>query len=380
MKTLHVYSIMAFAIAAAIICTTGSERLFAKNSGPFQAKAEKPQIENVIVVTTDGFRWQEVFRGVDSSITSIERFNQFKKAYIFEHFGGKTAAESRAKLLPFFWGTIAKEGVVYGNRDFGNNVNVTNPYWFSYPGYSELFCGYVDTLINSNHYKENPNTNVFEFINRQPGFKDKVAAFAEWGAFANILNAKRSGIPVVCGQESAMPTGDSLQSILGQMKRDSYLPFDTEMVQDVFVQYAALDYLKKKAPRVCYISFGETDEWAHEGHYLDYLTAAHRVDKWLGELWYFIQHDPRYKNKTALIVTADHGRGDLDKKLWTSHKRSIPGSDQIWIALIGPGIAAAGESHAPLQLYQNQVAATIAELLGLHFTCEHAVAPSLYNK
>ena len=153
-----------------------------------------------------------------------------------------------------------------------------------------------------------------------------------------------------------------------------------DVVQDVFVQYAALDYLKKKAPRVCYISFGETDEWAHEGHYLDYLTAAHRVDKWLGELWYFIQHDPRYKNKTALIVTADHGRGDLDKKLWTSHKRSIPGSDQIWIALIGPGIAAAGESHAPLQLYQNQVAATIAELLGLHFTCEHAVAPSLYNK
>lgn len=62
-----------------------------------------------------------------------------------------------------------------------------------------------------------------------------------------------------------------------------------------------------------YISYGETDEWAHSGHYKDYLNAANLVDKWIQDIWNYVQNDPFYKNKTAIFITTDHGRGDIEK-------------------------------------------------------------------
>ena len=65
------------------------------------------------------------------------------------------------------------------------------------------------------------------------------------------------------------------------MMQDSYRPFGNAECLDVFTHYAALEYLKTKKPKVLYISYGETDEWAHHGYYRSYLDAAHLVDKWI---------------------------------------------------------------------------------------------------
>ena len=108
------------------------------------------KIENIIIITTDGFRWQEVFTGMDSSLANDKRFNQGDSAYIYKKYWAENANERRKKLMPFFWDTIEKNGQVYGNRNFSNKVDNANPYWFSYPGYNEIFTGYPDTAVNSN--------------------------------------------------------------------------------------------------------------------------------------------------------------------------------------------------------------------------------------
>ena len=167
--------------------------------------------------------------------------------------------------------------------------------------------------------------------------------------------------------------------MINSIKQDSYLPFGIEEYCDVFTHYMAMDDLQKKKPRVLFISYGETDEWAHEGHYKDYHNAAHQIDKWLSDIWSFVQSDTKYKNKTALFITVDHGRGDLIKEKWTSHNNKIEDSHQIWFGVIGPGIPAKGEVKTFMQLYQVQYAATFAELLGLTFACEHPVAKGLKN-
>ncbi|MGZ6519958.1 MAG: phosphoglyceromutase, partial [Bacteroidia bacterium] len=95
------------------------------------------------------------------------------------------------------------------------------------------------------------------------------------------------------------------------------------------------------------------------------------------DLWNYIQSSPVYKNKTALFVTVDHGRGDLDKTKWTSHNSKIEDSHQIWFAVMGPGILPKGEIKTGMQLYQKQFAQTFAELLNCNFTCEHPVANGL---
>lgn len=332
--------------------------------------------ENVIVITTDGFRWQEVFSGMDSSIANKSNFNQGDSEYIFKKYWSKNADDRRKKLLPFLWNTIVSKGQVYGNRNFGNNVNVSNPYWFSYPGYSEIFCGYVDTLINTNSYKNNPNTNVLEFINKQPKFKNKVAAFAAWQAFDKILNKPRCGFPVTAAFEAfGGKNPNAKEKLINNMLQDSYKPWGDDECLDVFTHYGAMEYLETKKPKVLYIAYGETDDWAHGSHYRDYLDAAHQFDKWVEGIWNYIQSQPDYKNKTSLFITTDHGRGT--GKEWTDHGSDVAGSNNIWLAVMGPDTPASGEIKTKMQIYQKQFAQTIASLLGLNFIAEHGVAKGI---
>ncbi len=333
------------------------------------------KIENLIIITTDGLRWQEVFKGLDTSLAKNTRFNQGDSSLIFEEFYKNTEQASREKLLPFVWGKLGREGQLYGNRQVGNKVNTANNYWFSYPGYSELFTGYADERINSNAYPANPNVTVLEFINRQAAFKNKVVALGAWNAFDRILNEERAGFPVISAFDASGGVKPSEKQVLiNQMLADSYRPWNSAECMDVYTHYAAMEHLKIHQPKVLYIAYGETDEWAHAGQYRSYLQAAHQVDKWLQEIWTYLQSNPRYKNKTALLITVDHGRGDMNKNLWTEHGKSIPGSDETWFGLIAPGIAAKGEIKTDTQLYQQQLAQTIASLLGLTFRAEHTIA------
>ncbi|WP_281234691.1 alkaline phosphatase family protein [Flavobacterium gelatinilyticum] len=336
----------------------------------FLTSAQKT--ENIIIITTDGLRWQEVFKGVDSEIANDKKFNQDDESYIRKKYKG---SDSRQKIMPFFWSEIALKGQIYGNRELGSKVDVSNPYWFSYPGYSEIFTGNVDRKINSNGYKPNPNINVLEFLNKQPELQGKIAAFGAWNAFDRILNEERAGFPVISAFDKVggnAPT--AAQNLLNEMRDNSFKPFHEDECLDVFTHYQAMDELKNKKPKVLFIGYGETDEWAHHSHYRSYLDAANQVDKWIKEIWTFVQNDPQYKNKTTIFITTDHGRGDKTKTQWTDHGADVPGASEIWFAAMGPEIAAKGEIKTDSQFYQKQFAQTIAKFLGYNFTTDHPVA------
>ena len=151
-----------------------------------------------MLITLDGFRWQEVFNGGDSSF--MRQQQHLKDPKLKEKFWRDDLSERRKALLPFFWNTIAAKGQLYGNRSAGCKVNVTNNQWFSYPGYNEILTGSADNeRIHSNDKLYNPNTNVLEFINAQAAFKGKVAAFTSWDVFPYIINDKRNSIFRQCG-------------------------------------------------------------------------------------------------------------------------------------------------------------------------------------
>jgi len=342
------------------------------------------KIENIIIITTDGFRWQEVFKGMDSAIANNSNFYEGDSSYIFETFWDKSESARRKKIMPFLWTTINAHGQIYGNRTLNNKVDNANPFKFSYPGYSEIMTGFADTTINSNDFPPNPNVTVLEFFNQQTALKGKVAAFGAWDAFDRILNEKRSGIPVINAfDETGGKNPNSNEKLINAMLKDSYKPFGTAECMDVFTHYAALEYLKTKKPKVLYISYGETDEWAHHAMYKSYLNAARQVDEWIKQIWTFIQSDPQYKNKTSLVITTDHGRGDKNKDQWTSHGKSVEDASGIWFAVMGPEVAAKGEMKNDLQLYQNQFAQTIANLMGYVFKANHPISPAIktvFNK
>ncbi len=331
-------------------------------------QAQKVTDHRVIVIMTDGFRWQEVFGGVDSSIVKVKRFHHGDSANIIKNYWAPELNARREKLLPFFWKTIAKKGQLHGNRSLGSLVNVANPYWFSYPGYSELLTGQVDTAVNSNEYLPNPNTNFFEYLNGLSAYKGSVAAFGAWDAFDRILNEKRAGFPVINGYDDYHAYAQTQSSeLLSRMTKESFRAFGEVEVLDNYMHFQAMDYLKNKKPKAMFISYGETDEFAHEGHYGHYLNAAHQFDAWLSEIWNFVESDPLYKGKTTLLITTDHGRGDKIKAQWTSHGDKVKDCHEIWYAMIGAKVPALGEVHGQEQVYQRELIHQVSALMGLNF-------------
>ncbi len=323
--------------------------------------------ENLVIITLDGLRWQEVFKGVDSAIIINKRFTR-DSDNIVKTYWSNDINERRKKLFPFLWTTIENEGQLYGNRTKGCAVNNANPYWFSYPGYNEIFTGYPDTAVNSNDTVRNKNENVLEFINRQKNYHDKVAVFSSWNCFPYILNKWRSGLYVNSDRDTLHFDNTQLQLI----NDEQFLaPEPLGLRPDMLTYFAGREYLKAYKPKVLYIAFDETDDYAHGGAYDQYLNSAHSEDGMIADIWELLQSMPEYKNNTTLIVTCDHGRGDSIKEQWTSHGSDIAGSGQIWIAAIGPDSKHIGEVTNTDTLYQRQLATTFATLLGFNFKPDH---------
>lgn len=322
--------------------------------------------ENVFLITTDGLRWQEVFGGADSTLLFEPSYTR-DTARMAGRYWAATPAKRREKLLPFVWNTLAKEGQLYGNRAAGSKVNVSNPYWFSYPGYNEILTGYGDEAIDSNDKKPNPNVTVLEFLNQQRGFRGKVAAFASWNVFPWIVNEERSGVPVNAGEEAVEGRLSERQQLLNELQTQLHTPWGASARHDVLTYHFAKEYLRRHKPRVLLIAFDETDDHAHDGNYTDYLESAHRVDALLADLWATVQADPHYRGKTTFIVTTDHGRGHRPRRAWREHGSKTPDSYQIWMGFLGPDTPALGEVSHEKTLMQNQIAQTLARFLGLEF-------------
>ena len=332
--------------------------------------SQSHKTENVIIFTLDGMRWQEVFGGIDSAIVVNKRFTR-DSAEMVKNFGGNDIAERRKKLFPFLWTTVAEQGQLFGNRNTGSDVNNANPYKFSYPGYNEIFTGYPDTAVNSNDKIKNKNTNVLEFLNKQKEFANKIAVFSTWDVFPYIFNKWRSGIYVNADVDTLKFDNKQLQ-LINDIQFLSTRPIGVRL--DVLTYIAGREYLKAYKPKVLYIAFDETDDFAHGGAYDQYIGSAHAEDGMIADLWKTIQSMPEYKDKTTLIVTCDHGRGDKIKEQWRDHGEKIEDAGHIWIAAMGPDTKANGEVKTPALLYQKQIAPTIAALLGLHFVPDHGSA------
>jgi len=329
--------------------------------GPLIAQTkEKP---NVILITLDGLRWQELFSGADPLLVTNKDYVGDTTA-LRSHFWTAEPEKRRALLMPFLWNEVVKIGQLHGNRPKGSKVNLTNSMWFSYPGYNEILSGNPDDKrITSNSKINNPNKTILEQVNSMPGYKGKVAAFGSWDVFPYIINEERSGVPVNAGFDIAEGANlTSRELFLNQLQSQIPSPWGSVRL-DAFTHHYALEYMKKEHPKLMYISYGETDDFAHDGDYGAYLNSAHNTDGLIKELWQFVQADDFYKDNTTFIITTDHGRGTQPLETWKSHGGDIKGADQVWIVAFGNGVSAIGEITSQEQLYANQIAPTVIEAM-----------------
>jgi hypothetical protein len=318
----------------------------------------------VVLIVSDGLRWQEIFSGADPTLLNEKNGGIWDKEQdLRREFWRADATERRKALFPFLWGTVAAHGQIFGNQTLGSVARVTNGLAFSYPGYNEMLTGHPDPRINSNEFGPNPNVSVLEWLNTLPDLHGHVGVFATWATFRDILNVERSHLPLHVGWELPYPDRPTPPQELLNRLYGSTTRFDDEDVYDAFLQIPLLESLDTSQPRVLFVGYGETDNWAHAGRYDLVLHSAHHFDQFVGELWAAMQRLPAYRDRTTFIITTDHGRGSGPVE-WKEHGVEQKGSENIWVAVLGPDTAPLGERRNTAEIHQAQIAATVAALLG----------------
>jgi phosphopentomutase len=202
-----------------------------------------------------------------------------------------------------------------------------------------------------------------------------VAVFATWNTFKDIFNQKRSRLATLrVGWDLPFPdpAATPREQLMNRLYRET-TRLDDEDVYDAFLQVPLLDYLDTGRPRLLFVGYGETDNWGHAGRYDLLLESAHGFDRYVEQLWTKLQALPEYRDQTTFILTADHGRGSGPED-WKEHGVDQKGSENIWIAVMGPDTPPLGERSNIARVTQSQIPATIAALLGTDYSVANPAA------
>ncbi|HTB24138.1 MAG TPA: hypothetical protein VK711_02150, partial [Puia sp.] len=93
------------------------------------------------------------------------------------------------------------------------------------------------------------------------GYKGRIAVFSTWDVFPYILNKWRNGIYVNADVDS-LKFDNSALKLINDMQFLEAKPLDVRL--DLLTYFAAREYLKAYKPKVLYIAFDETDDFAHD--------------------------------------------------------------------------------------------------------------------
>jgi len=379
-------------------CSQELEEVINPNNSNKDIEAPGEIERKLIVVTLDGLRWQEVFKGADSTLL-------FKSGTAVDKEFFWPSDEAKRKENVFDPGFFAKKGNLYGNRDLNNKVNIKNPTNLSYPGYHEIFTGNTTQIVNNNLI-ENPHQTVFEFINEQAKYDDDldVQVYGISTFLQPLFRVEKSSLMIFSpvqidyGQpnksidlsflaseeffngtlDAELAFGVGTQNIWKNFEKleSKVLSYGTTILDnekpEMLLYSIGKSFMQETNPKLAYFHFNMTDSYAHKGKYIDYLKAGHNVSVFLKDLIQFIETDSFYKNNTSVLITTDHGRG-VGKK-WKSHGPNIEHSDEAWFILINPEGGIKGVVEEDQQYYQAQLAATIAKLLKIRFEPNHEFA------
>jgi len=322
---------------------------------------------NVVLVTLDGVRVQELFGGYDSVIAGAdEKFHGiYAPTRLRADYWRATPDARRRALMPFFWDSLVPRGIVLGNPARGSRVTLANPHRFSAPGYLELLTGRYQPDVKSNDAILYPHRTILELVREGLGLRrDEVALFGSWENFRFYGASDSSMVVLNAGYDTLPgPLSTPLLSEFGRLQRRALALWEGSRL-DAFTGAMALEYLRSRHPRLIYLAFNDTDDLSHSRRYDRLLDALNATDGFLKELWATIQGDPAYSGRTTLIVTTDHGRGRRPED-WDDHGSDVAGAEDIWVLAVGAGVSPRGEAEGGAPFRQAQVAATVLGLLGL---------------
>ena len=101
-------------LVALLIALLGALLLPAAILPPLDAQAAR----HAVLITLDGLRTEEIFGGLDRAVlASTNPDGPIEDLPVYKQYWAATPEERRAKVMPFFWGTLMRDhGSIAGNR------------------------------------------------------------------------------------------------------------------------------------------------------------------------------------------------------------------------------------------------------------------------
>lgn len=295
---------------------------------------------NVILVTLDGVRWEEMFRGEDVSLGGAP---------------GRIVFES-------LWSALVEHGLLFGNRLQGGEVLVDNPVTMSLPAYQSIMAGRVMPCFTNGCGRIDRETLAERLAREKSLGPREMAVISSWSKIEHAVQHKEGVVNASTGMEPFDDgTGDPVHGEFNRRQSANPPPWSHARF-DRFTMAHALHYLKKNQPRFLFVSFNDPDEWAHRKDYPNYLESLRELDRWLLALAGTIQEMGDYGRNTTLIVTTDHGRGE--GKGWHQHGM-VPRSRYIWLYAAGPHVKGSGNASGEPRVSHIDLRPTIETLLGM---------------
>jgi hypothetical protein len=249
----------------------------------------------IVLVTIDGVRWQDIFNGTDRHML-----------------GRKIQPES---LLPNLYTNFVYNGTVIGKDSL---FVASGPAHISLPGYLEIMRGHPSHDCTANDCEPKLTTTVVDMF-------DNAAVFTSWDVIRKAVSNNKDKYVVNCGRDYRSEGWKKLGLVDNTTFPTAWSP---EYRPDLETQKAVREYLKANGtPQFLWVALGDTDEWAHAGHYPEYILSLEVADQFVGELIKL------YDSDTTFIVTADHGRSNN----WTSHGWDAE-SARDWIMMTGKDV------------------------------------------
>ena len=261
----------------------------------------------VVLIVLDGIRTEEFFKGAWTGR------------------GRNARRRSPETVMPFIHETlIQKHGaMVLGNRfaEPASRCLVNNNRYISLPGYADLLGGTRQPNVASNRFRGVVRypTVVDRLVGHgmQPG---EVAVFASWRHIRNVVSrAVHPDMHLDTGYQAGLqrpPWGDARYDADLMRSIDEYLDGDAS-----------------RNLRFLFVSFNDTDEWAHKSNYRNYISALEKQDEYIRKIYTTLEERPAFRGRTTYIITTDHGRGI--GRYWAHHGR-FAGSQYIWAVVHSP--------------------------------------------
>ncbi len=238
-----------------------------------------------------------------------------------------TFGDPAGSNIPYMWNYLRSQGAIL-NRFYNRGLTLTDP------GHASLLTGTDQWLDNSGLLRPDKPT-FFEYhrLHHPP-----------LGPGDTWVVSGKTKLKILSHSRGGGSWGASVDAFDGE---------DDQVWQEV------QRIMDQNSPSIIVANFPSTDKRGHEGNWEGYLGAVRNFDRIAYELWNKIQSSPRYRDKTTLILTNDHGRSDLD---WREHGDGTEGSRHIMLVALGPGIKQGLISDKARAL--TDIVPTIGRLMG----------------